>query len=355
MVLRATVTIDEAKVRDNAARAHAMLPGIEIMGVTKVTCGDPRVARAMLDGGCAGLADSRLENIERLRAAGIDTRYWLLRAPVPGLAEDTVRLADVSLISELSIAAALSEAAVAAGTVHDILAMIDVGDLREGMLADALPAFIAGVAELPGVRIAGLGTSLTCYGGIVPSAENLGELVELARDAAIRLGRQIVVSGGMSSSIELGAAGRMPRGITNLRIGESILLGVSTVTRRPLPGMHTDAFVLTAPVIECALKPSAPIGETAQDAFGGVPSFEDFGLRRRAILAIGRQDVDPAGIRPLDEGVRVLGASSDHLVLDIHDMPRPPAPGDALQFVPNYSALLRLFSSAYVTKEYAAG
>lgn len=353
MVLRATVTIDEAKIRDNAERVHAMLPGIEIIGVTKVTCGDARVARAMLQGGCVGIGESRLENIERLRGAGIDTRFWLIRSPVPGLAQETVRLVDTSLISEAVIATALSEAAVAAGRVHDIIAMIDVGDLREGMLPDSLPEFLVHVVGLPGVRLAGLGTSLTCYGGIVPSAENLGELVELARDASIRLGRDLIVSGGMSSSIELGAAGQMPRDITNLRIGESILLGVSTVTRHPLPGLHTDAFVLSAPVIECELKPSSPIGVAAQDAFGGVPSFEDLGMRRRAILAIGRQDVDPAGIRPLDAGVRVLGASSDHLVLDVHDMEKTPEPGDTLRFVPNYSATLRLFSSAYVTKEYA--
>ncbi|MRR12502.1 hypothetical protein EG835_08575 [bacterium] len=121
---------------------------------------------------------------------------------------------------------------------------------------------------------------------------------------------------------------------------------------KPLPGLHTDAITVTAPVIECALKPSVPIGEIAQDAFGGRPVFEDRGERMRAILAIGRQDVDPGGIRPLDSGALVLGASSDHLIVDVHDLPARPAVGDALTFVPNYSATLRLFSSAYVTKEY---
>lgn len=352
MILRATVTIDLDKVRENARRVRAMLPGIEIVGVTKVTCGDPRVARAMLDGGCAAIGESRLESIERMREAGVDAPFWLIRAPVPGLADEVVRLADVSLESESGTVGALSDAALAAGRVHDVVAMVDLGDLREGMLPSAVPGFVERAAALPGIRLLGLGTSLTCYGAVIPSRENLGELVALAAHAFGGHGREVLVSGGMSSSIDLALAGGMPAGVTNLRIGESILLGVSTVTREPVPGLHTDAITVSAPVIECALKPSAPIGEVAQDAFGGVPRFEDRGERWRAILAIGRQDVDPAGIRPLAAGVEVLGASSDHLIVDVHDLHARPGIGDTLSFVPNYSATLRLYTSAYVDREY---
>lgn len=352
MPLRATVTVDIDKVRENAERVATMLPGIEIVGVTKVTCGDPRVARAMLDGGCVAIGESRLENIERLRGAGVEAPFWLIRAPVPGLAEETVRLADFTLVSERITLDALDVAALSAGHAHSVVAMVDLGDLREGMMPLDVPGFVVHARELRGARLAGLGASLTCYGAVVPSPENLGLLVDLTREAEGVLGRDLLVSGGMSSSIELAAAGLMPADITNLRIGESILLGVSTVTREPLPGLHTDAITVTAPVIECALKPSVPIGEVAQDAFGGRPTFVDRGERMRAILAIGRQDVDPTGIRPLDEGALVLGASSDHLIVDVHDLAAPPAVGDALTFVPNYSATLRLFSSAYATKEY---
>ena len=84
--------------------------------------------------------------------------------------------------------------------------------------------------------------------------------------------------------------GRMPAGVTSLRIGETILLGVDTLTREPTLDLHTDAFVLSAPVIECKVKPSLPSGEIAQDAFGKRPTFVDRGDRRRAIVALGRQD-----------------------------------------------------------------
>ncbi|MBS3956468.1 MAG: alanine/ornithine racemase family PLP-dependent enzyme [Clostridiales bacterium] len=358
---QATVTVDLAKITANARTVCDALPGIEIIGVTKVTCGSPQVARAMLAGGVAGIGESRLENIARLRVAGIDAPFWLLRAPTPALAEETVRLADLSLVSAHVTAEALDEAARRLNTRHRILVMVDVGDLREGLLPDELAGFLERVAALAHIDIAGIGTSLTCYGAVVPSQENLGELVELAEGARSHIaaqrdgrsgGERFIVSGGMSSSLELALLGRMPAGVDNLRVGESILLGLSTVTRRPIPGLHTGAIVLDAPVIECGRKPSTPRGEIAQDAFGRRPVFEDRGERWRAICAIGRQDVVPRGIRPVDPGIEVLGASSDHLVLDIEDATSRPAIGEPIRFSPDYSATLRLFTSPYVKVDY---
>jgi predicted amino acid racemase len=351
-IARATVTVDLAAIEANARAVCGWLQGVEIVAVTKVTCGAPEVARAMLAGGATAIGDSRLENIERMRAAGIGAPFWLLRATPPVLAADVVRLADVSLASEVVTVEALDRAAAAAGRDHAIVAMVDLGDLREGMMPERLPAFLDRVSALSHIELLGIGTSLTCYGGVVPDAHNLGLLVQLAEENATRLGRSLVISGGMSSSIDAALAGTLPRAVNNLRIGESILLGVSTVTRLPLPGLHTDAITLDAPVIECGLKPSAPLGTIAQDAFGNAPVFADRGNRRRAICAIGRQDVPPTGLRPLDPRVEVLGASSDHLILDVHDLPEPPAVGDAVRFVPTYAATLALFTSPYVEKQY---
>jgi predicted amino acid racemase len=105
-------------------------------------------------------------------------------------------------------------------------------------------------------------------------------------------------------------------------------------------------------VIECKVKPSVPIGETNQDAFGNRPVFAQRGDRRRAILALGRQDTVPEVLHPLDPRVEVLGASSDHLVLDVEELDRSPAMGDRVSFVPGYAALLQSFTSPYVDKVY---
>ena len=353
---RATVTIDLDKLEDNTRRVvEALGSEVQVVAVTKATAGSPAVARAMLRGGAAALADSRLENIERMRAVGVAAAFWLLRAPSPALAAETVRLADVSLASEVVSVAALDEAARKAGTTHAIVAMVDLGDLREGMLPDELPAFLDAVAAMSGIEIAGIGVNLACYGGIEPDERNLGELAELAAMAETRLGHPLIVSGGNSSSIEYAVREGMPAAIDNLRIGESILLGVSVLTRRPILGLHRDVFTVSAPVIECKVKPSMPIGTITQDAFGGTPEFEDLGTRRRAICAIGRQDVPPTGLRPVDPRIEVLGASSDHLILDVEDLPEPLAIGQAGEFIPNYAGLVGLFTSRYVAKQFIGG
>ncbi len=352
MIARATITVDLAKVTENTRAVVEALGGRGVYGVTKVTCGAPEVARAMLAGGAAGIADSRLENVARMREAGVSTEFWSLRAPAPALAEDAVRLLDVSLESELETVRALDAAARALGKTHRVVAMVDLGDLREGMMPADLPAFMEAADALPNIEVFGIGASLTCYGAIVPDERNLGELVALTQTAEARLGRRLHVSGGMSSSLDALVEGILPGRVDSLRIGESILLGVSTVTRKPILGLHTDAITVSAPVIECLVKPSKPRGTSAQDAFGGRPVFEDRGERRRAILAIGRQDVVPEGIVPLDPRVQVLGASSDHLVLDVHHLPEPPGLGEAIAFVPNYAATLAAFTSPYVDRRF---
>ena len=350
MLARPTVTVDLKKVRENARRVVDHLPGIDVVGVTKVSCGSPQVARALLAGGAKALGESRLENVERLRAAGLTAPIWLLRAPTPQLAGETVQLTDVSLESELETVVALDNAAAAAGRRHAIVAMVDLGDLREGMMPAALPAFLARVNAMDHIDIAGIGVNLTCYGAIVPNEDNLGRLAELAAQSEKQLGRPLLVSGGNSSSIGMATSGRMPPAVDTLRIGETILLGVDTLTREPTLGLHLDAFTLEAPVIECLIKPSLPSGIGAQDAYGRRPTFVDRGARRRAICALGRQDCQVEGLTPLDPRVEILGASSDHLILDVEAVDPPPAVGDALAFRPAYAATLELFTSPYVHK-----
>jgi predicted amino acid racemase len=346
----ATLSVDVEKITANARAVVAMLGGIEVVAVTKCTCGAPEVGRALLAGGGVALGESRHENAARLRGAGIEAPLWLLRAPAPERAAETVRLFDLSLASELQTCMALDAAAAALGRRHQVLVMVDLGDLREGIMPDELPAFVDAVEALEHVELAGVGVNLTCYGAVMPDERNMAELVELAHGAEQRLGRRLVVGGGNSGSIGMIAAGRMPAGVTTLRVGETILHGVDTLAREPVAGLHTDVFEVSAPVIECKVKPSLPRGEIAQDAYGNRPTFADRGERRRAILALGRQDVMPEWLTPLDEGVEILGASSDHLIVDVEAMPSPPRLGQALHFRPNYAATVQLSTSPYVRK-----
>ena len=347
------ITIDIEKIVHNAETVARICRqnGIEVTGVTKVTCGMPQAANAMLRGGVTGIGESRIQNILKIKAGGINAEFMLLRSPPLSAVDNVVRSVDISLNSELSVIVALADAANKRGLVHDIILMVDLGDLREGIWPDNLMYVVQEVVKLRGVRIVGLGTNLSCYGGVVPTVDNMTQLAEYAAKIEARFNLKLrYISGGNTSSLPLVLEGKMPKKINHLRIGEGILLGRETIHRQPLPGTHQDAFLLNAEIIELKKKPSVPIGETSEDAFGQKPVFEDRGDMYRAILNVGREDVQVEGISPVDRRLRILGASSDHLLVDVTGALDSIHIGENLAFSMNYAALLAAMTSEYVEK-----
>jgi predicted amino acid racemase len=265
--------------------------------------------------------------------------------------EDVVTSIEISLNSELLVLEAISKAAQKRRIIHKIILMVDLGDLREGIWPDDLLPIVREVVKLPNIRIVGLGTNLSCYGGVVPTVDNMNQLVDLAHQIERRFNLKLrYISGGNSSSLNLIASGNMPKEVNHLRIGEGILLGRETVNRTPWPDTYQDAFILHAEVIEKKQKPSVPIGEISEDAFGNKPVFEDKGNMFRAILNIGRQDVDISGITTVDPRLSILGASSDHLLVDVTAAKDEVRVGYDLKFTLNYGALLAAMTSMYVEK-----
>lgn len=345
--------IDPAKVRENAAEVvrRAGKLGIGVFGVTKGFCADPVVARAMVEGGCSLLMDSRVKNLRRLREAGFTEPLVLLRIPMLSELEELVEVADGTVVSMPETVLALEKAASTAGKTLDVMVMADVGDLREGLWPDEMEAMGRTLASCKRIRCMGVGTNIGCFGGVLPTPQNMALLVECRDRLASGLGRPVeLVSGGATSSIELVDNAQMPREVNNLRVGEAILLGFNTGRMQAIPGLHRDAFVLEAEVVEVRVKPSKPIGLIGADAFGKVPVFEDRGRRLRAIAAVGKQDAKIDGLTPLDPGITVLGASSDHLTLDVEDCSTPPVLGGFVRFTLDYGAMLALTTSIYVEK-----
>lgn len=347
------LTIDLSKIRHNVETVRALYGhrGVGIMGVTKAVLGWPEVARTFLRGGIDTLGDSRLENLERLRDAGVSARFVLLRTP-PSAAAAVVRLADVSLNTELKTLEALSAACVAAGRAHRVVLMVEMGDLREGVPPAELPRLFAAASALPGLTVIGIGCNLACYGGIAPDDAKMSALSSLAAALEATFRRRLeIVSGGNSANhawlTTTAASGR----INNLRLGELLLLGRETLERRPVPGLHTDVFTLTAEVIEVNVKPTVPQGARCQDAFGAAPVFVDRGEQPRAILALGRQDAWIPGLRPRAD-LTILGASSDHVILDASR--HPLEVGDEVEMDLDYAALLAAMTSPFVRKEVLA-
>ncbi|MFL6107165.1 MAG: alanine/ornithine racemase family PLP-dependent enzyme [Marmoricola sp.] len=344
------VEIDLGKVEHNTRTLVDRLGprGIRVTGITKAALGFPGVGAAMLRGGAVGLGDSRLQNLSRLADLDGSAARTLIRSPMLSQASQVVRAANVSLNTERAVLEALDDAATRFHQVHDVVLMVELGDLREGIPAAELLAASGAVLDRPSLRLFGIGTNLACQNGVVPDAANMGELTRLALTVEHAHGVTLeIVSGGNSANLDWALSTDDVGRIDELRLGEAILLGTEPLHRTAVPGLHTDAFQLVAEVIEVRDKPARPWGSRAQTAFGELPERTGNGTLRQAILALGRQDVAPEGLYAAD-GITVLGMSSDHLVLDIGD--HALAVGDELRFALGYGALVRAMTSPFVAK-----
>jgi predicted amino acid racemase len=352
MMLAPRLEIDLGKIQHNTRTLVERLAksDISVTGVTKATLGSVEIAHAMLLAGVSGLGDSRIENIEAMRSANVSARMSLIRSPMLSQAKRVVTSADVSFNTELEVIRRLSLEAGKLGRTHAVVLMVELGDLREGIMPVDLMAAVSETLKLPNIVFKGLGTNLACRSGTSPDETNMAELSRLAALTETTFGISIeMVSGGNSANLEWVFNSEHTGRVNNLRLGESILLGRETLHRNAIGGLHTDAIALVAEVVESKFKPTQPTGELAQNAFGECPELADRGTVAQAILAIGIQDVDLGGLQA-PKGIEVLGGSGDHLVLTSAAGKLPV--GAEMTFQLNYSALLRAMTSPFVGKCY---
>ena len=350
MMTAPRLEIDLDKIQHNARTLVELLAhrGISVTGVTKATLGSPEIAGALLRAGVRVLGDSRIENIQAMRLARVPAPMTLIRSPMLSQADRVVAHADVSFNTELDVISKLSSAARKAGRTHGIVLMVELGDLREGIMPGDLENTVRETLRFPNIALKGIGTNLACRSGVSPDATNMAELSALADSIDATFGPMLdIVSGGNSGNLQWVLSGADTGRINDLRLGESILLGCEPLHRQPIDGLHTDAIMLVAEVIESKIKPSQPWGKIAQAAFGEASPATDRGCISQTILAIGHQDTDPGGLRP-PSGIEILGASGDHLIADAgrHHLPV----GAEVPFQLNYSALIRAMTSPFVVK-----
>jgi len=347
---RIEINIQKIKENINTIVEKCRKQNIEVAAVTKLVCGNLEIAEVLANSGIEMLADARIENINKYR--NIDIPKMMLRLPMQSQIDQVVESCDVSLVSDINTMRLLSESAIKKNIIHRVVVMIDVGDLREGIYhTDEIYATFDQACNLQGIRLSGIGTNLSCYGGVMPTYETLEKLVALKE----RLNHEYnldmkIVSGGNSGTLSVMIQkGKLPKGINHLRLGASIFLGIG-LNDEPIDGLNQNAFRLVCEVIEVKNKPSVPVGEIGLDAFGNKPVFEDKGEITRCICAIGRQDVCPSDLLPCDKDIEILGASSDHLILDVTQSNIDYKTGDSITFDLTYGACLSLMTSAYVQK-----
>lgn len=368
------LVIDIKKLEDNVKTLAAITKddgNCSLMIVTKGLCADLEMVKMLAKRPEVDfVADSRIKNIKSyskiVRDAGKKT--VLIRIPMLSEVDEIVKHVDVCFNSEMETVRAIDKAAAKEGKVQDVLLMIDLGDLREGIFfenEDEILKDAMEIKDMKNVNLYGIGVNLTCYGAIIPKHENLSKLVEIARKIEAKTGLKLeMVSGGNSSSIYLIESDKMPRigrmpkdekmpeGINNLRLGEAFLLGNDTAYETEIQNTHHDAIKLQAQIVELKEKPSLPIGEVGVDAFGEKPYYEDKGIMKRAIIAVGKQDTDLGSMTPVDERIEIMGGSSDHIILDLTACNGDYKLGDIVEFTVGYGGMLKLVTSPYVDRIY---
>lgn len=343
-----SLEIDLKKLGENVKRVTDICKkyGIIVAGTIKGTTGIPECSRVFADNGAVEIASSRLNQIQDARDIGIKLPMLLLRVPMLSEVSEVIRLCDISLNSEISVLRALNAEAQRQGKIHKVILMADIGDLREGFW-DKLKMADTALAienEMENLHLFGIGTNVGCYGSVDPTREKLMELVEIAKMIEEKLGRRLeLISGGATSSLKRLIDGDVPDRINHLRIGEGILLArdLEEFYGYDMSFLNRDVYTLKAEVIEVKDKPTHPVGQLAVDAFGKTPEYTDRGIRKRALLAIGKVDYGSSieEIFPRMKGVEIIGASSDHTIIDIEDCRGEIKVGDVLEFDVNYASL----------------
>jgi len=344
--------VDLNKIEHNAKNIVEMchMRGQSVAVSTKLVMGNPMITATLLATEIEYIADSRIENL--IKTPQKDKQKILLRIPSLYDVERVMKGCDITFHSNLESLKAFEQCGSKVQLHHGVVLMVDMGDLREGIWYEdekSLIECVEWLEECEWLELKGIATNITCFGGVLPSKENIELFKKLCMKVEKKIKRTLEIkSFGNSSSID---SLELLENVSNhIRIGEAIFLGRETAHGAVIKGCVQNAFILEAEVIEVYAKPSLPFGEIGRDSFGNVPKYEDRGIRKRAVVAIGRQDILEDRLIPLEQGIEVLGASSDHLLLDVNAYEGDLHVGDILKFSLTYGGVLSLFTSPFVEK-----
>lgn len=322
--------------------------------VSKVLCGHEDGLQALRALNVRSLGDSRMMNLGKIGKVMPDSEVWYLRPPNLSDVEAIVDLSDVSLNSEIEVINAINEQAGKQGKVHGIIIMIELGDLREGILPGALVNFYERVFNLPNIEVLGIGANLGCLSGVVPNIDQLMQLILYKELLELKFDQRMpFVSAGSSAVLPLLYAGTCPKAINHFRIGEALFLGSDLINGGTLPGLRDDVVLVEAEIAEIKKKSLVPLGETSDiTPFQYTADEESSPGQRgyRALVMIGQLDTDVSGLTPVNPEFQIAGASSDIIVVNLGDSAQGLGVGDSIKFRVSYSALLRLMNDKYVDK-----
>lgn len=348
------LTIDSEKIRHNIKVIQDLCEkkGLQLVGVIKSCQMIPSLVALFQECGITSLGISDIDINSRL-GRRLEGSPLLITVPKPSQADIVVRNFRASVNSELVTIRALSDAANRYRTPHDVTLMIEVGDLREGILPEDALSSVRSILGFrsPYLRLAGIGANLACCSGTLPTITNMSVLNEIALDVEKQLGHGFEkVSVGGSVMLDWLESHDLPPRINEIRIGEAILLGTIPSINRRHESLFHDAFVFKGIVLEVKEKPvTLEQGVPGKDA--GQADLAGKGFRKRAVVDFGNISTVPHGLQCLDNMVRYVGSTSDYSVFDVTECSCRFVPGDEIRFIPNYQAMTQSLISPYVTRE----
>lgn len=352
----AVITLETSKLKANFDYLNTLFQKYDIQWsvVSKLLSGHKDYLTELLKLDIKQISDSRVSNLKMVKSINPQVETIYIKPPAKRSIARIVRYADISMNTEIKTIQWLSQEAQKQNKVHKIIIMIELGELREGVMGEDFMKFYENVFKLKNISVVGIGSNLSCLYGVLPNHDKLIQLSLYEQLVEARFDRQIpYVSGGSSVTIPLLLQNLLPKGVNHFRVGETLFLGTDVYNDVPLEHMHSDVFRLYSEIIELIEKPMMPSGETATNVDGlSFEIIEDLVGKTtyRAIIDIGLLDVDQKHIRPVDSKISVVGASSDMLVIDLGLNEKNYRVGDTLEFYLDYMGVLRIINSKYIEK-----
>jgi len=352
----AFVVLDKKKLKDNFEFLDNIFKKNDIKWsvVSKLLCGNRDYIEELLKQGISQVCDSRVRNLRIIKEidSSIETIY--IKPPAKRGIKGVVKYADISMNTELDTIKLLAKEAKRQNKVHKIIIMIELGELREGIMGEDLLSFYGEVFELSNIEVVGIGTNFSCLYGVLPNTDKLIQLSLYEQLIEAKFNRQIpYVSGGSSVVIPLINQGILPKGVNHFRVGETLFLGTDVYSNSTYEEMHQDVFRLYSEIIELIEKPMQPTGEMGTNVDGHSFEFDDDLIGEttyRAIIDIGLLDVGEEHVKPVDKKINFVGASSDMLVIDLGDNVKNYKVGDLIELEMDYMGVLRIINSRYIEK-----
>ena len=327
---------------------------IEWAVVSKLLCGNELYLKELLALGPKEVCDSRISNLKQIKKIAPDVQTVYIKPPAKRSISNIVKYADASFNTEFRTIKWISDEAVKQKREHKVIIMIELGDLREGVMGEELMDFYESVFELPNIKVTGIGSNLNCLYGVMPSEDKLIQLSLYKQLIEAKFNCEIPwVTGGTTVVVPLIFRNQIPDGINHFRVGEALFFGADLVSGGTIDGMEEDVFKFFAEIIEITEKPKVPIGFLDANPSGETFKInqEDYGKSSyRLILDVGLLDVSEEYLIPDDPNIKLSGASSDMLIADIGESAGKYKVGDLIAFRLKYMGALSLFNSNYIEK-----